>query len=213
MNHSSSWRPKWTYIPDEVGKEYYEGASLLELGIKYGTSQQSLKLKLASLQIPTRKGNAGMALREGKSPLTPDVVAWVLEQDLANAPHYDIARLVGVSRERIRQICLAAGHATRRSRMTRAQEIKETRLARKAVKMEFIRQLSEMYKAGESYKVLHLFARPKAKNPSSGVGASVISAYRRQYPDLFPYRRPLHWNRKHGTPNATEAAKIDGKLV
>lgn len=207
-SHTVSWRPKWTYIPDYAGKEYEDGASLLELMIKYGVSQQSIKLKLASLGVVPRRGNRGRA-GQGKSKLTIEQVRWILEKDMENIAHYDIAKEVGVTRERVRQICLAAGHATRLSRMTKSAEIAEARLARKAAKAEFIRQLSEMYLAGENYAVLHKFARPNAKNPRTGVGASVISGYRKQYPHLFPYRRPLHWNRKHGTPNATETAKIN----
>lgn len=183
--HSPSFKYKWERLPDLIANEYNNGATLLELSFKYGTTPASVRLKLISLGVQMR--NAG----SGKKPIGLDAsqIEEILRLDNLNKMSLsEIGKQFNVSRERIRQICLQAGHVSRRARMTKGVERAEQLVARRAARKAQILRLSELFKKGLSLEEISAIVGKRFL-------VADVSKYRKKFgTEMFPYRNPNHWN-------------------
>lgn len=183
--HSSWWKPKFEQLPDSIKEDYEGGLSILELSLKHDCADTTIRQKLRQLGAHVTKPRV-KGYRKGPTKITMEQVDWLLAQDLLDVQHQDLATQLGITRERVRQICLANNHATRRSRQTRAQEIRDGIQARKIAKQNKIQELSRRWNEGaslEEMSILYGSDTPKAQR-----GATNVANLRKQYPDLFPYR-------------------------
>lgn len=108
-----------------------------------------------------------------------------------------IGKSFGVTRERIRQITVIFQRPARRQKIMQcAKEKRESlnklRQEKWQRKMARLEAASKVWKrGGDSVEVARLL-RPSIKKIERAV--SVISIYRSQFPNLFPYRMPKHKN-------------------
>lgn len=191
--HSSAYVPLWTRIPESVAAEYEAGASVFELCAKHGISNNpaAMRQRLVSLGVTIRPKGSRRGCGHPQSKLSPEQVQWVLEQDSLDVPHAEIARHVSVTRERIRQLCLAAQRPTRRSRMTLFLAKQEAIEVRRRDYQSFVAKLSEQWKAGATF--IEMAELAGCQTITYGRGATKVAWLRSKYPDLFPYRNPNHW--------------------
>lgn len=185
--HSPNYVPVWKKLPDAVGEDYRRGETLLEICARHHVSPTSLLRKLESLNVEIRPKGFPGTTKPKCSKLSPANVQWLLDQDSQDVPHAEIARRLGVTRERVRQICVLSGHRPRRARMTKMLALREAREAKKAERELMIQALSEQWKAGATADELAVIAGVT----KTGV-RNAIALLRAERPDLFPYRRPNH---------------------
>jgi hypothetical protein len=177
--------PTAASLPAAVGTEYLSGQTIFQIAVKYRVSPYSVSERLRSLKVKIRPPGWRPG-RKGRGKLNASQIEYILEQDSKNASHTDIAHSVGVSRERVRQICLEASHVSRQSRMTKVLQLREASLARKAGRHSALLELSRLYRQGASFVEISAFWLEGT--PSRGRGASLISGFRKRYPKLFPHR-------------------------
>lgn len=188
--HSQRFIPIWQKLPDSLGAEYEAGATLLELCAKHRTSTGSLVRKLRALGIQIRPKGFYGRVNDPRQRLSPEQVDWILQQDLQDIPHADIARKVYVTRERVRQICAKAGHKSRMSRLTKTLANREALEARRRQYAAFIQALSDAWKNGATFEEMAILAGMPVTTYQRG--ASKVGWLRTKYPELFPYRNPNH---------------------
>lgn len=100
----------------------------------------------------------------------------------------------GITRERVRQIALAAGLEprnvnTRNRILARMKKIAEQKNAKIQQRLSEIEHLSRLWKAGATFPELAIeMGYPHYKHASSR-----INWLRRHYPSKFPYRNSEHW--------------------
>jgi len=192
--HRATFVPVWTNLPDSVRDEYEAGETLFKLSLKYRVSNNTIRQKLEALGVKIRPKSCHGPNNNHARKLDAEKIAWILKQDSQDVSHAEIARQIGnITRERIRQICLANGCATRRSRQTKALAIKEMREARKAEYHKMVMAASEAWKKGASLLEMSALLGDPRIIPSINHGNSRVGWLRRKYPDLFPRRRPCHW--------------------
>jgi hypothetical protein len=127
----------------------------------------------------------------------------ILRRDERDISHAEIGKLFGVSRERIRQICEAAGHPTRRERQQKEMEVRKRRrrndLATK-------RKLKRLTPTANTIKISELWNQGKTIREIAavmGVKTSSMAVWtvrlRNRFPALIPYRRAEHlrWKGKN----------------
>lgn len=146
-------------------------------------------------QIRPPGENAGV---NRKRKLETSEINQILEMDLNNTPHASIARFFNkggrtISKERIRQICLAAGHETRRSRMIPQIELlRARRLAREQSRLEIAKKVSRAWKEGAGRDELSylMFGGLRTRWHIN----SRLGFFRDKYGlRMFPYRIKGHW--------------------
>jgi len=173
---------------ETIAREYRAGVSASILALRYDLSPSKVYRMLEKLGVGRR--NPGMppgTRRPDRSKLSEKQVAWLLKQDLANTPHVEIARCVGVSPERVRQICAAANHPPRKPRCTKMSESRAAITARRQQRVDRVRLLSEAWKAGAS--MLEMAKLAELKTVTRRHGAALIVRLRGSHPEAFPYRR------------------------
>lgn len=194
--HRPWFVPAWKRLPESVGEEYKAGESLLELCARHRCSPDQMRQRIVSLGVEIRpKGFRGGRL-QSFTKLTPEQVEWILAQDRQDVLHADIGRAVGVSRERIRQICLAAGQPSRASRRaelisarTQALEARRTETA-KALE-QVTQTLSEQWNKGASLNEMGALLGWSRQSV-----CTEVSKLREKHPELFPHRKLNHWRVK-----------------
>ena len=172
-------------------EEYEKGATILALAYKYRTDTTAIRKRLDDLGVPIRRAGTIIGVHRLQK-LSPEQVQEALQLDEQGMSHMDIGRKLGVTRERIRQICLRAGHQTRRERMDKTIRLQEARMARTQARLQKVAQISEAWRRGFTMRELSILIwggiKPDIRT------ASKISHYRKVYGlGLFPYRRPAHW--------------------
>lgn len=176
-------------LPRSIIKEYAAGNSALEIGIKHGVDPQSARKALLNFGVKMRPPGGGRQFRP--NCLSREEITKILQMDNLDIPHADIGKRFNVTRERIRQICLEAGHKTRRERIIPKLYINlEKRIARQQAREKEIQEISRMWKAGMSFSDLAKFMGYQNYVAASGK----ISFLRKEYgKEMFPYRREQHW--------------------
>jgi DNA-binding CsgD family transcriptional regulator len=123
----------------------------------------------------------------------------ILRRDDKDESHADIGKLFGVSRERIRQICKAAGHPDRRDRAKRVTasqreaarvERQRIRALKKITPTRMALAFADLWKEG---KTLGEIAVAMGRTRGS-MGVKLVRC-RKRYPSLFPYRY-AGWERR-----------------
>lgn len=190
--HSKTFIPRWLLVPEKVGREYELGATLLELSYKYKTNIAAIRQRLEDLEIKIRQPGIHPNGIYPLQKLSPLDIQEILNMDEQNITHMSIGKKFGVSRERVRQICLQAGHHTRRERMTKSLQLKEAVQARKIVRYQKVLQISKAWCEGATPKELAILIWGEFKSHMRV--QSKICQYRKDYGlKLFPRRRPGHW--------------------
>lgn len=120
----------------------------------------------------------------------------ILRRDERNEPHGDIARLFGVSRQRVQQICEAAGHPPRQAR--RKEQTVREREARTAERQQ-LRLLKRLTPSASGLAFAKLWEEGKSLREIAATlgitrGATCVKLIRlrKRHPELFPYRRAEH---------------------
>lgn len=186
-------------LPDSIKEEYENGDAILNIAARYNSNFPMVRRKLVSLGVTIKPKGSYLNSRHkthSYSKLTPEQVSWILEQDKNNVAHQEIAKRVGVTRERVRQICLEANHSTRRSRQTKTLLVKDAIATRQQEWNEYIQQASELWKAGATLPELGQMMG----SPTIHATQARINNYRKQWPDKFPYRMKPHG----GVPTSQE---------
>lgn len=174
-------------LPDTILEEYEGGDSCLKIALRHKINATVVRVKLRDLGVKVFRRGPKM----GQRKLTTEQIGWALEQDLNGMSHMDISKEVGVSRERIRQICMKAEHPTRRGRMTKMVEVREQIEARKLNKQKLIESVASAYAGGATLKEVCEMTGREYTNPHQAY--AIIQDYRRLRPELFPYRMLRHW--------------------
>lgn len=132
--------------------------------------------------------------------LTDSNIRAILEMDLKGYTLAQIGRKYGVSRERVRQLTMNAGHQPRRERIRARLEAEQHELMERFQKrQDRVLLISELWRRGATCGEIGQFLglRPGIqggrKTTVWGMGQSYIGYLRKRYPKLFPYRRPNHW--------------------
>ncbi len=190
--HISAWKK----LPRSIADEYYQGENILTLARKHNTNASAIITALRYLRVKMRKQGTTMPWRKSASnKLTQEQISQILYID-ANQPeinHSQMGKHFRVSRERIRQICLAASHLTRRQKIVSQVTLKhEERIVRQIRRNQLIRDISNAWKAGMNFEDLSIIMYEEIK--STNVIMSHVCALRKQYGlKMFPYRKKYHW--------------------
>lgn len=182
-----------------VAEEYRNKASLRELATKFHATLPTIRRLLEHEKCEIRSFGriAGKELPayEIHSKITAEQKEWILQRDLAGIEHAEIAGQVGISRERVRQICQEAGHEARRTVM---REQREQRLLNEVADTA-IRKAKRQEKLMTITAEVELAAKMWAQGstiaevadaigaPANTVGVK-LSRWRKRWPDLFPGR-------------------------
>jgi len=198
-----TYLPAYRRLPRSIAKEYRDGATVEEISIKYKVHAAAVRTALLSMGVKMRPPGTRL---DGKYPrrtkLSDKQIEEILytDQNHPEIPHTQIGEFHGVSRERIRQICKAAGHATRREKYFPKYIIKhEQSVSRKLKYKRYIKRVSDAWKSGASLEDIEILLY--GDNSGPGIGdhkvMSRISYFRDKYGlKMFPYRRPDHWQVK-----------------
>lgn len=136
--------------------------------------------------------------------LTSEDVVKILAMDDRDIPHSDIARKFGVTRERIRQICLHAGHKTRRERVILKVYIKEEqKIARRIAREKRITDISDAWKSGMSLSDIGIVMFGERRSKPTIINTYIGRLRRRYGLKLFPFRRANHWKHRTVEEHAT----------
>jgi len=186
----------WKKLPRSIAKEYLNGASVLEISVKHNTHTDAVRRALRAMNVQMRPpGTLAPGQIKHNQKLTDDKIQQILDidQNQPEIPHIQIAAFFGVSRERIRQICKAAGRITRREKyLPKAIFRQEAIKARKLVRKQRAKDVSKAWKEGMSIQNISILMYGKIK--SSAYVMSRITYFRDRYGlKMFPYRRPSHW--------------------
>lgn len=189
--HRSTFVPKYLSIPATVVKDYRAGASILELTFKYKRNGVDIRKRLVNLGVTIRRPGTCLGISP-KQKLNREQIQQILALDEQNISHMELGKRFRITRERIRQICLKAGHATRRSRMDKSIQRKEIVIARKLERFKKIEQIAKAWRQGAHSDELAILIWGEIRNP--GKTHSKISVLRKYYGlKMFPRRRSLHW--------------------
>ncbi len=186
-----------------IAHEYINKASLRELAAKYHATLPTISAVLESRGVKIRTSGriAGKdnPAYEVHFKLTSAQREWALQQDNFGTQHAEIAEKLNISRERIRQICLEAGHPPRREVM---REQREQRVLEQSAQTAINRARREATRAQTSptiEKAAKLWAKDKTieeiaevlGSQANTVGVQ-IARWRKRWPDLFPRRYVSH---------------------
>jgi hypothetical protein len=175
--------------------------SYRELAQVHNCTLPTIQALLLMQQVGIRK--AGRVLgkpndggdQQGK--ISPLQRQWLLAQDLKGVRHSDIASVLGISRERVRQLCQRAGHTPRRQRARAAHEqcvLADS--ANRAISQEQQRHAppstevvtaSMLWTRGNDIQSI---AQVMGRNPNS-LGVQ-IARWRRRWPTMFARRYGQH---------------------
>lgn len=191
-----TYKAQWKRLPRSIAGEYTRGATVEAIAKKHNSNSGAVRVALRSMKVKMRRPGtlaAGQVHRNTK--LTTGQVQEILYID-TNEPqisHSEIGKHYGVSRERIRQICFAAGNITRRDKLIPQSMIKQEAItARKVALRNYYKNLSRAWKAGVSLDDLSMLMYGERKKGSHVM--SRISYLRDVYGvEMFPYRRKNHW--------------------
>jgi len=181
-----------------IGRAYAkELKSYRDLASEYNCTLPTIQAILHLRHVPIRKAGRVMGKENDggtqQSKVSPRQRAWMLKQDLAGMPHSEIAHVIGVSRERVRQLCQKAGHPSRRSR-TRADHESEV-LADSANRLISNEQHRAVRPSRDIMAAAELWAEgstiegiAEAMNRNSNSLGVQIARWRGRWPDLFQRR-------------------------
>lgn len=204
--------PAFSYREPEnpiTGKRAERAHQILEL-IGQGIPRKEIAGRLATTESEVSKicrANGIFAIAGRKSgsgcgygvKLSKEQYEEILRRDDANVPHAEIGRAFGISRERVRQICVAAGHPPRARRSVEQSALKraankiariEQRVTKKFTPSPLTLKWSAHWKRGLTIRqIADKFGKTRLH-----AGVNIIRM-RRRFPALFPYRRPanLRW--------------------
>lgn len=186
--------PQWKRLPRSIIKEYKDGSTCYEIGIKHKCSHTAARTALVNWGVKMRPpGSMAPSRIHHAQKLSPKDIQKILDLDDQNLTHMEIGRRFNVTRERIRQICLAAGHSTRRSRVIPKMLIKQEQInARKIRREEKAAEISHAWKSGMSLKDLAVLISGRQTNISYAMN-EIIRLREKYGAKWFPYRRPNHW--------------------
>lgn len=204
--------PRYRQLPRSIAKEYRDGATIEELSIKHKIAAHSIRAGLLFMGVKVRPPGTRL---DGKYPrrtkLSDKQVQQILDIDRnqPDIPHTHMGEFFGVSRERIRQICKAAGHVTRREKHFPKYLMKqEQSVARKLERNKYVRRISQAWKSGASLRDLNVLMN-REESKSIQYVMSRIVYFRNQYGvKMFPYRRPRHWQLMTPTERADRVTNI-----
>jgi cell fate (sporulation/competence/biofilm development) regulator YlbF (YheA/YmcA/DUF963 family) len=129
--------------------------------------------------------------------ITAEQRKWLLDEDLKGTKHRVIAARLGISRERVRQLCAVAGHKPRYERAAKSREAQaaiETseQVVRAAQREQRLHtptpqmlRVSELWMASPTLEIVEIANRLHLNPNSLGVQ---IARWRKRHPDLFPRR-------------------------
>lgn len=182
-----------------ICKSYNENASLRELAKRFNTTlpmiTRVLHANRVEMRAPGRVAGKPSPGYDIFTKISPAQQTWILAEDLRGTEYKVIGDKLGVSRERIRQICLAAGHQPKRVRM----RIVRTRLALQGEEQRIRRKLDRQEQLDaittEISTAATLWAKgltiegiaKKLKQSPNSMGVH-IARWRARHPDLFPRR-------------------------
>ena len=189
---------------EAIAKAYSESLkSYRELAKQYNCTLPTIQALLLIQGVAIRKAGRVLGKEndggDQQSKLSPYQRQWMLKQDLAGMPHSEIGAVIGVSRERVRQLCQRAGHPTRRERVRLARE--QNVLAHDAVRVANEAQRLNAQPNGDVVTASMLWAKgddiaaiAKAmhRNPNS-LGVQ-IARWRHRWPSMFQRRYARHVN-------------------
>ncbi len=169
-------------------QDYTNGLGYRELMTKYHTTYPHIAEILAENKVDIRKsGRAKGATYEAygqKHLITPDKRDEILRLDLTGGMTLSqIGDMFNITRERVRQICQAAGHPARYSPRVKKARAEPVRQARTTEPSDQITQISKMWNGGLSALEI---AKKLKRNPNS-MGVQ-ISRWRHRWPNLFESR-------------------------
>jgi DNA-binding CsgD family transcriptional regulator len=197
---SSHTRPeKLAPYEEAICKAYNENATLRDLAARYDTTVVMIRRVLVKHKIPMRPvgriSGKPSAAYDQLIKVTPKQRDWILEEDLKGTEHTVLAEKLGISKERVRQICLKAGHPSRRQvqRVQREQQAitdESEKIKRYVERREQVMTITPvMEKAAAMWaqgKTVHIIAKTLKISPNS-MGVH-ISRWRGRHPKLFPRR-------------------------
>jgi len=176
-------------------KEYEAGTSLYQLALNHELAASTVRASIKAVGGDIRglgraKGMTSPGY-ERLNKLSDELRTYVLTADDDGIRHSVIGKHVGVTKERVRQICNAAGHPTRRERLAqrRGQAILlrmadgEGRRAIARTMSDEAKKAAELWNAGHEMPVL-----AQKLNRTLGSMAVCVSRWRALWPSKFPYR-------------------------
>lgn len=189
----------------EIAQAYTEHLkSYRDLAVQYNCTLPTIQALLLSQGVSVRKpGRVFGKDNDGghqQSKISPVQRRWMLDQDLKGTPHTDIAVILGVSRERVRQLCERAGHEPRRKRMKAEREATVLAKAshqqaskdeaRSAPPSDEAVAVSLLWRSGNDIKQI---AASLKRNPNS-LGVQIVR-WRQRWPTMFCRRYKHHVTR------------------
>jgi len=175
--------------------EYDAGASLYRVATAHETSPITVRACIQALGGLIRTVGRGKGkTSEGYArlnKLTDELREYVLRADEDGIRHSVIAGQVGVTKERVRQLCAKAGHPTRRERLAlRRQQTSLKRVARGEGQLAQSRSMTKEAKlAALLWKDGHEMAVLAQKfNRTKGSMSVCICRWRALWPLQFPFR-------------------------
>lgn len=192
-------------VAQDICAAYGRNDSMEELMHRYNATYQSIRTVLAKhgveIRGPGRPKGKAWAGYDKIRKITAPQKAWALAEDLKGTSHRFIADKLGISRERVRQICREAGHAPRYGTAAKSPRVRRLASAvyadQTGAPVELVKQVSSMWLEG---KTVPEIAKMIGQSPG-GLGVR-IHRWRQTWPALFPGRYTRH------TAAAKEAIEV-----